>query len=84
MSNDINLGKDWEIVGNDGGNLVIKDKQNGNTYTLKPDGSIGRPLLSSPPSSPSAGDSYQDDGTNTASGNTALRIYNGTSWVDQN
>jgi hypothetical protein len=41
MGNDINLGKDWEIVGNDGGNLVIKDKQNGNTYTLKPDGEIG-------------------------------------------
>jgi hypothetical protein len=41
MSNDINLGKDWEIAGNDGGNLVIKDKQNGNTYTLKPDGEIG-------------------------------------------
>jgi hypothetical protein len=41
MTNDINLGKDWEIVGNDGGNFVIKDKQNGNTYTLKPDGEIG-------------------------------------------
>ncbi len=37
---------------------------------------------SSAPSSPSAGDLYIDDGTNTNSGNETLRIYNGTNWVD--
>lgn len=37
---------------------------------------------SSPPSSPSAGDVYLDDGTNTVSGSKAFRRYNGTSWDD--
>lgn len=41
-------------------------------------------IKSTAPSSPSSGDMYIDDGTNTASGNLSLRIYDGTSWVDQN
>jgi hypothetical protein len=36
------------------------------------------------PTNPYVGASYIDDGTNTASGNLARRIYDGTSWVDQN
>jgi len=44
----------------------------------------GQDIKSSAPSSPSAGDWYIDDGSNTSSGNLAIRIYNGTSWVDQN
>jgi hypothetical protein len=41
-------------------------------------------IKSSPPSSPVAGDVYIDDGTNTASGNLALRVYDGTSFIDMN
>jgi len=41
-------------------------------------------VKSSEPSSPSDGDIYLDDGSNTSSGNYALRVYNGTSWVDMN
>ena len=37
---------------------------------------------STAPSSPSAGDVYLDDGTNTASGKLGLRRYNGTAWED--
>lgn len=44
----------------------------------------GQSVKSSPPSSPSAGDWYIDDGTNTSSGNVAMRIYDGSAWVDQN
>jgi hypothetical protein len=41
-------------------------------------------VQSSTPSNPEEGDIYIDDGSNTSSGNYAVRIYNGTSWVDQN
>jgi len=37
---------------------------------------------SSPPASPSAGDIYLDDGTNTADGNPHLRYYDGAAWHD--
>lgn len=42
------------------------------------------PLQSIAPTAPQAGQWYLDDGTNTASGNAAVRLYNGTAWVDQN
>lgn len=42
------------------------------------------PVLSSPPSNPEAGDYYIDNGTNTSSNNMAMRIYDGSVWVDQN
>jgi len=41
-----------------------------------------RPALSTPPTSPSEGDEYLDDGTNTGSGTTGIRIYLGGAWVD--
>jgi len=41
-------------------------------------------VQSSTPSNPEEGDVYIDDGSNTSSGDYALRVYNGTSWVDQN
>lgn len=37
---------------------------------------------SSPPSDPSTGDTYLDDGTNTDSGNIGWRAYDGASWID--
>lgn len=37
---------------------------------------------SSPPSSPSNGDVYVDDGTNTSSGNPAFRLYDGGAWTE--
>jgi len=44
----------------------------------------GQTIKSTPPANPTAGDWYIDDGTNTASGNLAIRIYDGTAWVDMN
>ena len=44
----------------------------------------GQQLRSSPPSSPSAGDWYIDDGSNTETGDVAMRIHDGSKWVNQN
>jgi hypothetical protein len=76
------------------------ETSNGLIFQLKPDGFLGmqggNPAIagvgrfqnmdvkSSPPSNPGSGDWYIDDGTNTSSGNLGIRIYDGSSWVDQN
>lgn len=46
------------------------------------DGNSPRVSLSSPPSNPSAGDQYLDDGTNTGSGTEGVRVYLGGAWSD--
>lgn len=43
---------------------------------------LNMPAKSSTPGSPSQGDIYTDDGTNTSSGNTGFRYYDGSAWVD--
>lgn len=43
---------------------------------------LNMPAVSSAPGSPSAGDIYVDDGTNTSSGSTGFRYYDGSAWVD--
>lgn len=37
---------------------------------------------SSPPANAESGSIYVDDGTNTASGNTGLRFFDGSNWID--
>lgn len=43
---------------------------------------LNMPAASSAPASPTAGDIYVDDGTNSTSGSTAFRYYDGSAWVD--
>ncbi len=38
--------------------------------------------MSSPPASPSTGDMYMDDGTNTSNGSPKLMVYDGTTWQE--
>lgn len=52
-----------------------------------PPGANGSPILpktNTPPSNPSIGTIYVDDGTNTADGEIGLRLFTGSSWIDLN
>lgn len=58
------------------------------TWRFGQTGATYGPFLSSPPNLPAGLDDpgawYIDDGTNTSSGNVAIRIWDGSAWVDQN
>lgn len=43
---------------------------------------LNMPATATAPASPTAGDIYVDDGTNTTSGSTGFRYYDGSAWVD--
>jgi hypothetical protein len=70
---------DTPALGIDRANLNMNSNQVNNVDQFG-----SQTIKSTEPSSPSAGDWYIDDGSNTSSGNLAIRIYNGTNWIDQN
>lgn len=96
---DVTNNEKWEFNNGFNGAMNI-ETSNGLQFQIKPDGFFGMQgsnsaisgvdrfqnmdLKSSPPSNPGSGDWYLDDGTNTSSGNLGIRIYDGSSWVDQN
>lgn len=65
--------------------VELRDTPNGAaSWAWSVEGNYGHiPLRVNAPSNPAAGDYYFDDGSNTTSGDAAMRIYDGTAWIDQ-
>lgn len=65
------------------GNAVsaVNNASSINPSSVSLSGVLNMPAKSSAPGSPSQGDIYVDDGTNTSSGSVGLRYYDGSAWV---